>query len=1410
MMKKQTMTLKIYMMLLALAVVFLSGLPVRAEEDFTSEYTQKDFSEEDGFASRQANCICQSTSGYIWVGTDSGLYRYDGSTFRLFSMDQETDGSIYSINCILLSSTGNLYVGTENYGLFMYDTGGFTRVSSTYNEGIATINDIYEDKTGTIWLATNSGIYELNGENLRSIDYSVLTGSDIIAIDGYQDEIYAIANNDTLVKLKNGVLQEFKNRIDYRIDEVNCLYVDEEGIRYYGTAGRNLLKINPDDTFEVMSTGSLRGINKVMKHAGAIWILADNGVAYFRIDNELVYISALEFNDSMSDMLFDYEGNCWFTSYRKGLLFLEKSRFKNLSVTYGMNESIVNCVIMRNGELYIGTDEGLTIVGRDGEVITDNEIVNLLSGISIRDFMVDSHGRLWIGTYNIYGVVEVSNAGNYQYYNRGDTGLVSNAVNCICELQDGSVAVGTENGISCLKDGEVIKNYTRADGLGNTDIISLYQDKNGILYAGSNGGGMYSIDLESNVKKVAVEEGLTLNVISAITGGANGLWIGTDNGLYYQEGVIRQISTVDSSNSIYDIHIDKDGYLWLFGSRGVFRYYENDLLSSAQPASLSLTKNEGIISDITELSSNYIARNGTVYVCCDEGLCSVNPDTMYVNTIPPQVRISSVSVDGTEYSFSELNGKIKVPGNTSRITIKFSVLSYVNRSKVQIQYYLDGFEDEYRVLSGNDLLEAEYTNIEGGTYQFVLTAQNADGVPSERTVAFEIQKELKFWETDFSRMMIALGIIVLLLLVIFVFRVVDRILKRKNQQVEELSKKSEEALKSNQAKNDYVNYLSHEIRAPLNSILAISEMMLRNKEDQDAEQAEQLSMMYESSYEILGIVDGIVRLSNLRDGSIEMVPKEYAVSDVIAELSEKFKTMVNRELIELKVSIEDDLPNGLIGDIAKLKEIVTNIYSRAVSTTKEGYISIEMDWRKCKPGPDAEDAKPEQHDGIYLDFVISDSGIGVKEERIDSFFEIDDTYDRDDIGKFDISVGLAIARQLIDMMEGDAEVTSIYGAGTTVKFSVKQEVFDYSYVNYNANRKKELARRDSNSRIWLPDVRVLLVDDSEVGLQVAKALFDTYELVCDTATSGFDALDKIMINQYDLVFIDTVMPVMDGKDTVREIRNLDGDEYSQIPAIAMSENNVDASREDILSAGFDEILVKPLEMDEIEEIFRRFIPQDKIMEKIRDIKLYITESEFKDDIQILSNYISVENALKMMGGNFDTFNRLIKAYKEDYEEQILSLSDYLDSDVRRYKHIIHDIKSNSSNISANRVERKAANLEASINIGNMQYARENTKEFVSLMKEMFQAIDRYLGQIAHQEKPQKKEYRDSINRAKMKEMRAYLKEGQAKPVKQLMEEIDRYSYSDIDTEFLDALKMTIDDMDYQGASEIIDQYLNSV
>lgn len=736
----------IYVIILAVATVMWPRLSVFADEDFTSNYNQRTFSDTDGFDSGEANCVCQSVSGYIWIGTDNGLYRYDGSEFTLFSLDGDEDATKYSINCIYLTSDEKLYVGTDNYGLYMYDNGTFQRVSEMYNLGVSTINAMYEDDNKNLWIAASSGIFRLSSDGAEALADDVVSGLSVGNISGHGDYVYAIANNDILITVDPERHVSITNKSEYRVDDINSLYVDENGNRYYGSAGYSILKIGTDGKNEIINTGNLHGINKIYSDGDNIWALADDGVGYISSKGNVTAIGGLSFNESMSDMIIDFEGNYWFTSYRKGILQLERSKFQNVTMKYGIDSSIVNCVTSYNGNTFIGTDEGLYIVDSNGKLVmsADNELVSKLSGISIRDLYVDSDDHLWIATYKIYGVIKVSRNWQYKSYSRGESSLISNAVNCITEIKPGTVAVGTENGISVIEGDDVVKSISRLDGLDNPDIISLYADETGELYAGSNGAGVFIVDTDYTVGKMKLDDTQKMSVVSSMVRGSSGLWIGTDNGLYYQEGTVRQVTTVDNTNGIYDLIMDDQGYLWMFGSRGLYRYYEKDILSNASPEYISFTKNDGIISNITEKSTNYVSKTGVVYVCCDEGLCRINLNSEYVNEVAPRVRIASIEVDGTEHQFSDLDGQIDVPKNTNRITIKFSVLSYVNRADISVEYYLEGFESEKRTLTGTDKMEVEYTNLEGGTYRFMLTAKNADGVECEQPLTFVIDKELGF------------------------------------------------------------------------------------------------------------------------------------------------------------------------------------------------------------------------------------------------------------------------------------------------------------------------------------------------------------------------------------------------------------------------------------------------------------------------------------------------------------------------------------------------------------------------------------------------------------------------------------------------------------------------------------------
>ena len=267
-----------------------------------------------------------------------------------------------------------------------------------------------------------------------------------------------------------------------------------------------------------------------------------------------------------------------------------------------------------------------------------------------------------------------------------------------------------------------------------------------------------------------------------------------------------------------------------------------------------------------------------------------------------------------------------------------------------------------------------------------------------------------------------------------------------------------------------------------------------------------------------------------------------------------------------------------------------------------------------------------------------------------------------------------------------------------------------------------------------------------------------------------------------------------------------------LPVVALSANTVETSREEILTSGFNDVIVKPIELDQAEAMLRTYISEEKIKEKDNELSQTEDDINYIEDAVLLGRFVAVEDAVRAMGGNFQTFNMFLRSYRDEYRDEVQMLRTYIDDDVRRYKNIIHDIKSSSANISAYGIERKAANLESAINIGNQQYAKDNTRDFVAIMNDFFKQIDKYMARIEHTDETEavEKEFNEGINKGKLKELRALLRAGDREPVEGIMRDIDRYQYGDIDTEFLTALREYLNMGDYQTSSEMIDQYLNSI
>lgn len=1319
---------RIFAMIMAFLMVCLFLVPektVNAKDTFLSHYIQTVFNQKNGIGSNEVKCLYQSSSGYVWIGTDGGLYRSNGNEFQSINLWDTERTDVYSINCIIQDLDGRMWIGTDNYGLFYIENGENYHLQDEYYDGIKQINDICQTEDGTIYVATSKGLYicekDENTNNMHMIPYgdSRISGFAFSKIVNQYDLIWGIRDTREIYVFDQDQLLSTIDVSDNISDELSAIACLGDTV-YVGSNGRDVLKFNTRYNYEKL-TSVVEGINDFMlDNNGYIWVLADNGLGFFDSKQNFTKLYDCEFEGYLTDMIQDYEGNYWLSSSRMGVLLMSKSKFTDYNILSGMEDTMVNTVYRYRGNLYIGSDDGLAVYNYRNEKQTDSatsELTDMLSGISIRHIMSDKNGSLWISTYRKYGVIKVERDGTISNFGR-NSGLPSNTVYFTYELSDGTIAAAMDDGLLLLDDqGEMLQSIGAEQGISDR-VLSIFEDENGLIYLGTDGSGIYvvSADDMSIMAHYDTESGLNSNVVTAIEKGKEGLWIGTDNGLCFLNESFRSISNIEFSNSIYNILFTDDN-VWLVGSMGILQTSEEELLGSQGISKRYLDADDGLIREINVDGHNYISSN-VLYVCCNTGVYTIDTRKIHSNKIPPRMKVTAIDVDGTTYEFDDVNNGLRIDSDVSRITIDFAVFSYQNRNDMRIEYMLKGFDEKPIVVSGTDSMEAVYTNLDGGQYEFTISAYNGDGTASEQEVSFSIYKEKSFFEKPFARAtVISIIVIVIAGLVAGIF-FIRKMLINKNTALEQLSKEHEVAVKSSSAKNDYLANMSNEIKTPINAMLVKAEELLPVFE-QDEENRQRVLSIQEIGGSVLSKVDDIILLAKIEAGKVDISTTAYSVTNLVYELSEETTKKIGDKSIKFFVEIGENLSDNLLGDESKIKDILARLLDNAVKYTKEGSITLSVDCYEYEN---------QKHNSIVnLVFSVADTGIGIQEERIETLLEV---YNIADNVKNTIhsgnGVGLAIAKGYSDLMEGELEVESTYGLGSTFTLSLLQKVNVKGEEGPVRAKIEGIVSQEIADKLWLPDVHCLLVDDDDVSREVSAKTLSAFEMQVDQASSGINAIDMVMNHSYDVVFMDLSMPIMNGIDAMREIREIAGDVYSQLPILSMDTNAIEENREELLGAGFTDNLVKPIDIRRVAAILRDCLPESKIKEKTNDVEQYINESRYKDGLAKLTPYIDVEYAISKIGGSIHVFNKLVVTYYRQHANAIDELFEKFGNDARGFKTKLHAIRVNSMSIGAIRLSQEASKFEAAINIGNRDYVKDNLDDFAEHLLEVLLTLEEYI------------------------------------------------------------------------------------
>lgn len=400
--------------------------------------------------------------------------------------------------------------------------------------------------------------------------------------------------------------------------------------------------------------------------------------------------------------------------------------------------------------------------------------------------------------------------------------------------------------------------------------------------------------------------------------------------------------------------------------------------------------------------------------------------------------------------------------------------------------------------------------------------------------------------------------------------------RQKEMESEILKLEKTAAESANEAKSAFLAQMSHEIRTPINAILGMNEMVLRESgEENIREYAENIKS---SGRTLLSIINSILDFSKIEDGKMEIEEADYDMATMISDLENSIAERAKSKGLEFIISADESLPRTLRGDDIRIRQIITNLLTNAVKYTEKGSVTLSV-------------KKYSESEGkVVIAVDVSDTGIGIKEEDLgvltESFKRVDMNHNRTIEGT---GLGLAIVTGLLDKMDSQLEISSKYHEGSTFSFKLAQKVV--SPEPMGDYRKKDHASADKSEeeeKLDLPDAKTLVVDDNKMNLKVAGKLLSLYGIKADMVSSGMEALQVLSEKQYDIVFLDHMMPEMDGIEVLREIRakNL---VQENTAVIALTANAISGVREMYLSEGFDDYLSKPIEPPELERILRKYL-----------------------------------------------------------------------------------------------------------------------------------------------------------------------------------------------------------------------------
>ncbi len=1185
--------LKYYSIILARLFFFLA-VPIYSGAQSFDYLNLKEYHYDgnDGLQSELTKSIVRDDIGFIWIATDNGLIRFDGNNFIRY--EKELPSVV--IKDLLLHSNGMIYVSTD-LGLSQITPSAQEPAFQSLFPGLTHASDtalwypkqLYEDDKGNLWISDNNSVWKMQGQDFtqfrfrpddichnvqRSFEISQDFKGNFFIVSPVSNIYYStdgqtfdslswahensglhfasaeitpdkliISNEKGVFILSTFFVLEKKMEITQKVNELfdlSCMLPLDDNNFLAGswTQGIRHVQIKRD---EFISATAVEGVNQNNINAltledNQLWISSDNGI----IMAESPFFKAV-YGDLSRQYIQNISegpnGNIYFTD--GNTLFKINSENEAIPLYKTDGSSIILRIITGQKKISLCMNNGhlIRISYADGNETDRLDLSN--SGSAIFAGIENKSGNLWLCQDGYEGLISITREGRIKYYNK-DLGISSRIV-CVAESNDGSIWAGGLHDDAYLfrkdNDSKSFKNISQGiPFFHNTDlnINEIIPIEDGKAWLASSFGLLHFGN--DSLSRIQLGQHTGTAIKSLVKGREDNLWMAVSNGVIRMQP--HAILEYNENNGLpsktvgyRDLFADSYGRIWAGTVDGLAFAYDTKPDTCRPPVLIETFNNRDsektIKNTITATNKDYLKFN------------FFTPEYPG-NAIKYQYRIRSK--EEPSIGWANASRQIEIyPDELPTGELTFEIRArksgnfiwsppFILKLSINYPWYLD-IVYWFFILSGLALLIVIIIQL--NSIRMKREQLRLESIIAESTEALRKQKE----QLEVQKELISQA---------------NETLKKKNHELVIANEKANEAARS---KSLFLSTMSHELRTPMNAVIGLAYILLQ--EDPKPSQIQNLKTLKFSGENLLALINDILDFSKIEANKIQLEEADFNIRDLCHNLKNVFQFKIDEKHLKFILKIDENVPDFLVGDPTRLNQILSNLLSNAVKFTGKGDINLIIK------------KKGETDQKIIIEFCVKDTGIGIEKEKQEEIFNSFTQASSSTTRKYGgTGLGLSITKKLLELHNTNISLDSEPGKGSRF-------YFDISF----RKSEKQLASAPSSEEpfklIQFRQEKVLLVDDNQVNLIVARKFLKQWNLDITMARNGKEAVDQVSKNTFDLILMDLQMPEMNGYDAANTIRQMDGDYYKNIPIVALTASALLEVKEKVHKYGMNDSVTKP-------------------------------------------------------------------------------------------------------------------------------------------------------------------------------------------------------------------------------------------